>query len=45
MGDRHEYQLSAGNAEFSIEVPSRLAEEGETVLLRIDPAAVKVWPA
>jgi ABC-type Fe3+/spermidine/putrescine transport system ATPase subunit len=45
MGDRHEYQLCAGNAEFSIEVPSRLAEEGETVLLRIDPAAVKVWPA
>jgi ABC-type Fe3+/spermidine/putrescine transport system ATPase subunit len=45
MGDRHEYQLSAAGAEFAVEVPRPLASEGETVLVRIDPSTVRVWPA
>ncbi len=45
MGDRHEYQLSAANAEFAVEVPRALASEGDKVLVRIDPSAMKVWPA
>ena len=46
LGDRHEYLLSAAEVEFSVEAPRRLgAGEGESVLVRIDPDAVKVWPA
>ncbi|MFM9968498.1 MAG: ABC transporter ATP-binding protein [Burkholderiales bacterium] len=45
LGDRHEYLLDAGGTEFAVEAPRRVpAAEGETVLVRIDPAALKVWP-
>jgi len=45
MGDRHEYLLRAADAEFSVEAPRIPAGEGESLLIRIDPTAVKVWPA
>jgi ABC-type Fe3+/spermidine/putrescine transport system ATPase subunit len=45
MGERNEYLLRAADTEFTVEAPGVLAAEGESVLIRIDPAAVKVWPA
>jgi ABC-type Fe3+/spermidine/putrescine transport system ATPase subunit len=46
MGGRHEYLLGAADTEFSVDAPRQLgAAEGETVLVRIDPDTVKVWPA
>ncbi|MGH8221467.1 MAG: ABC transporter ATP-binding protein, partial [Woeseiaceae bacterium] len=45
MGDRHEYLLRAAQSEFTVEAPRALAAEGESLLVRIDPAAVRVWPA
>jgi hypothetical protein len=43
MGDRHEYLLRAADSEFTVEAARALAAEGESVLVKIDPAAVKVW--
>jgi ABC-type Fe3+/spermidine/putrescine transport system ATPase subunit len=46
MGGRHEYLLGAADAEFTVDAPRQLgAAEGETVVVRIDPHSVKVWPA
>jgi ABC-type Fe3+/spermidine/putrescine transport system ATPase subunit len=45
MGDRHEYLLRAAGSEFTVEAPRALAAEGESVLVRVDPEAVKVWPS
>jgi ABC-type Fe3+/spermidine/putrescine transport system ATPase subunit len=44
MGDRHEYLLRAADAEFTVEAARALAAEGESLLVKIDPDAVKVWP-
>jgi ABC-type sugar transport system ATPase subunit len=45
LGDRYEYLLSAADTEFTVEAPRRLrASEGESLLVRIDPEAVKIWP-
>ena len=45
LGDRLEYTLAVGAAEFLLEAPNLHADKaGAHVLLRIDPAAVKIWP-
>jgi hypothetical protein len=44
MGDRLEYLLRAADAEFTVEADRALAAEGDSLLVKIDPAAAKVWP-
>jgi ABC-type Fe3+/spermidine/putrescine transport system ATPase subunit len=46
LGDRYELALTGCDAEFVLEVSKRhRVQTGERVLLAVDPARIKVWPA
>jgi ABC-type Fe3+/spermidine/putrescine transport system ATPase subunit len=45
LGDRVELALQGCNTEFVFEVSKRVAvRSGDTILLSVDPAKVKIWP-